>query len=109
MQSIYSEIHHRQDHLKALILDSDSINSVDSSGIHALKDLIDYCKEQEIELYFTGVKGVVRDAFQRTKIFDRLGEDHFALRLQHAVNHFDRKEYQNFKHYALQNNVVYED
>lgn len=102
--TILSYIEQKGEGLKALLLNADSINSVDSSGIHAIKAVLDYCQARDIEFYMTGVKGVVRDTFRKAGLFQQIGEDHFTLRIQHAVNHFDQEEYQTFKKYALQSN-----
>ena len=37
------------DALKLVVLDADSMNSIDSSGAHGLSDLIDSCKKQNIQ------------------------------------------------------------
>ncbi len=104
-QRLQKLIDKKGEELKAIILDANSINSIDSSGIHALKDIIEDCESRGIEIFMASVKGKVRDAFKRTHIFDKLGKDHFFLRTQHAVDFFDQQEYKSFKKYAIQNNL----
>lgn len=90
--------------LKLLILDANSINSVDSSGMHALEDIYDLCKAQGIEFYLTNVKGPVRDALYKGGLIDKVSEEHFFLRVQHAVDYFDEKDTQRYGEYVLQTN-----
>ncbi|MEM9887827.1 MAG: solute carrier family 26 protein [Bacteroidota bacterium] len=92
------------DPLSAIILNADSINSVDSSAIHAIQDIVAHCRASKIAFYMVAVKGVVRDKFKKAGVVDRIGKDHFLLRIQHAVNHFDKKEYKALEYYALQHN-----
>lgn len=104
LQTIKAQIDEHQGELKALILDADSINGIDSSGIHAFKDLIDDCKARKLPLLMTSVKGVVRDAFERTGIHDKLGREHFFMRVQNAVDFIDHDQKEKMKDYALQHN-----
>lgn len=91
--------------LKAIILNADSINSVDSSAIRVLQEIVAHCKRNNRIFYIVAVKGVVRDKFKRAGVFDVIGKDHFLLRIQHAVNHFDRVAYKALQQYALQHNT----
>lgn len=90
--------------LKLFILDANSINSIDSSGMHALEDIDDYCKTQGVEFYLSSVKGPVRDALYKGGLVDRIGEERFFLRIQHAVDSFDDKDIQRYGTYVLQTN-----
>lgn len=63
--------------LKNIIIDANGINDVDSSAIHALKELIKEYEEQGVDWYFAAVKGPVRDMFEKTGIYEHLGDSHF--------------------------------
>lgn len=91
--------------LKLFILDADSINNIDSSGIQAIETIIQRCQKQNIEFYLVGVKGPVRDIFQKANLFDIIGKEHFFMRIQHAVDFFDKKNAQNLTDYTLQHNI----
>ncbi|RMH64766.1 MAG: hypothetical protein D6677_03985, partial [Calditrichaeota bacterium] len=45
-------------------------------------------KEKQIELFFTNVKGPVRDIMKRSGYYDYLGSDHFFLSKKAAVKHY---------------------
>jgi SulP family sulfate permease len=93
------------DALKAFILEADSINGIDSSAVHALHDLHQELQSKGIELYVSGLKGPVRDKLSRAGFIQELGEDHFFIRIQHAIDHFDNKNTTgDFKSYTLQTN-----
>lgn len=71
--------------VEQLILDAGAINAVDSSAIHALEDLYEDCKKAGIGLYFTGVKGPVRDVLEKGGFAKKMGEEHFFLSVHDAV------------------------
>jgi SulP family sulfate permease len=71
--------------VEQLILDAGAINAVDSSAIHGLEDLFEDCKKAGIGLYFTGVKGPVRDVLEKGGFATKLGEEHFFLSVHDAV------------------------
>ena len=83
--------------LKLIVLDAESINRIDSTGIAMLRERIRYYKKRGILFYFAGVKGPVRDVLFRGEILEDIPLDHFFMRVNGAVN-FHRtgeKEYQN--------------
>lgn len=92
------------DSLEGIILDADSINSIDSSALHELEHLVEECEEKSRTVYFSGVKGPVRDSLAKAGFIDRVGEGHFFLRIQHAVDYFDEKKKRRYSDYALQTN-----
>ncbi len=97
------------DELKQVIFDAESINTVDSSAIHALCDIYKDLKKANIDLVFTGIKGPVRDAFKRAKFDTTIGENHFFMSIQDAVDCFDSgclfADYEKRKNYTLQTKV----
>ena len=84
-------------HLKLIVLDAESINRVDSTGVEMLKERIRFYRKKNILFYFAGVKGPVRDHLFRGKILDIITLDHFYMRVNGAVNYYKtgEKEYQN--------------
>lgn len=91
--------------LKAFILEADSINGIDSSAIHALNDLHGELNTLGVAFYISGLKGPVRDKLARAGFIDKLGAEYFAIRIQHAVDHFDNKNRDpDLESYTLQTN-----
>lgn len=84
-------------HLKLIVLDAESINRVDSTGVEMLKERIRFYQKKDILFYFAGVKGPVRDHLFRGKILDLITLDHFYMRVNGAVNYYKKgiKEYEN--------------
>ncbi len=95
--------------LKGIILNAEGIDSVDSSAMHALEEIIDEFREAGIELFFSGVKGPVRDAMVRDGIMSHIGAEHFFMSVQEAVDCFDEGCKEDRPHgreeYVTQNNV----
>jgi len=76
----------KEDKLKALIIDGESINNVDSTAIHAFEEIVSDFNSRNIEVYFTGIKGPVRDKLKSSGFLKRVNEDHFFLSIQEAVD-----------------------
>lgn len=76
----------------ALIVDASAINQIDSTALHALHDMHGDLKKQDVKMYFAGVKGPVRDKFQRSGLFDFIGRNHFFTDLKQAVSCFQKEE-----------------
>lgn len=95
--------------LDLFILDADSMNGMDSTGVHTLEELVAYCKNQDIDFFMVGVKGPVRDILHRFGFYHKIGENQFFLRVQHAVDAFDQTSANRYKKYALQTNENIED
>ncbi|MFO7580582.1 MAG: solute carrier family 26 protein [Nitrosomonas halophila] len=88
--------------LKSVIIDAASMSSIDASGIHALKEVIDDYKKRGITLYLTGVIGPVRDLLKRADITHDLGEEHFFLDISEAVARHEGIQIEPAKDYTLQ-------
>ncbi len=91
--------------LKLIVLDAESINRIDSTGVEILKDRIKYYHKKGVLFYFAGVKGPVRDALFRGKILSLIDINHFFMRVNGAVNFFktgDREHQKKYEHYIHQ-------
>ena len=77
-----------KEELKLLIIDAQSISSVDSSGMQALHDLHTFCMAHSIKLVFTSVIGPVRDTFTKEGFAQHLGTDHFFEQIDDATSKF---------------------
>jgi len=77
--------------LNQVIIEAIGINDVDSSALHALREVVDEYNSRGIDVMFTGVKGPVRDMFERSGLDDIIGPEHFYLDITHAVDSLERE------------------
>lgn len=103
-EKVESEILEKGEALKLFIMDADSMNGVDSSGVHAIEEMIEYCHDRNIQFQFVGLKGPIRDILHRAGIVEDIGDGNFFFRIQHAVDFYDKKTNQRYQEYALQTN-----
>lgn len=95
--------------LKLVIINGKSLNSLDSSGIYVLKEVIDYFKSKNIKLYFCGLNGPVRDTLYKSEIISDIGQEKCFLKTQDAIDAFEEDkssqeiDIENFK-YVKQTN-----
>ena len=75
--------------LKLIIIDGESMNNLDSSGVHALLEVIDIYKSKGIEIAFSGIKGPVRDAMYLGGVIDKINFNQFFMSIQEAVDCYD--------------------
>ena len=88
------------DKLRLIVLDAESINRVDSSGVDMLKERIRYFAKRNITFYFAGVKGPVRDDLFKGGLLDIVTLEHFFMRVNGAVNFYKTGNNENQKKYA---------
>ena len=96
------------DGIRALIINAESINDIDSSAILAIEEILTDLNNKQIELFFSGVKGPVRDAMALGKLDEKIGEDNFLMCVQDAVDAFDHKNansLEELQEYTSQSNV----
>lgn len=75
--------------LKLIIIDGESINSIDSSGVYMLNDVITKYRSMHIDIAFTGMKGPVRDVLEKSGIIKKIGYQNCFLSIQEAVDAFE--------------------
>lgn len=73
--------------LKALILDMESIDQVDSTGEEMLEKLADRLKAAGIEFYLARTKTRVYETLQRSGLVKHIGEERFFRERKHAIQH----------------------
>lgn len=91
--------------LKLIVIDAESINRVDSTGIDMLKERVAYYQKKGILFYFAGVKGPVRDDLFRAGILNIININHFFMRANDAVKFYktgDNKTQQKYARYIHQ-------
>lgn len=95
--------------LKVLIIDGESINNVDSTALHALEEIQVDFNSRGIDVYYTGIKGPVRDKMIRSGFINKVKEDHFYMSIQEAVDSYESlkkkgEKSEKFKKYVKQTN-----
>ena len=91
--------------LKLIVLDAESINRVDSTGVEMLKERIKFYKKRGITFYLAGVKGPVRDDLFRSGILSIIDINHFFMRSNDAVKYYktgDREQQEKYAKYIHQ-------
>ncbi|MCK0180450.1 solute carrier family 26 protein [Flavobacteriaceae bacterium S0862] len=99
----------KKKNLKLLIIDGESINNIDSTAIHAFEEIVSDFNSRNITVYFTGIKGPVRDKLLKSGFLKKANPDHFFMSIQEAVDYFEtdkKKEIvdNNFRQYINQTN-----
>jgi len=80
------------DGLKLIIIDGESINTIDSSGVYMLNDVISKYNNKKIEIVFTGMKGPVRDVLEKSGIMKKIRYQNSFMSIQEGVDSFLDKE-----------------
>ena len=62
---------HRDDRLRAMVLDAEAVGDIDGDGVHVLTELEHDLAARGVELHLTTVHGPVRDALTRTGHWQR--------------------------------------
>lgn len=86
--SLESRMKFHGENLKVIILDASAMNSVDSTGIHAIDGLIKDLNEKGIELYIVNAIGPVRDKLKRCGVLDKVGENRFFFDISDAISYY---------------------
>jgi len=97
------------DQLKAIILNFEGVNNMDSSAIHALDDLVKDYRAQGLEVLFTDVKGPVRDTMEIAGLTEKIGKENCFFNISKAIEYVDKSKDSSIpsslKKYTLQTNV----
>ncbi len=78
----------KRSNIRLLVIDAQSISSIDSSGIATLRELHDQCQALQITLAFTSVIGPVRDTFVKAGFVEQLGKEHCFEEIEEAIAAF---------------------
>jgi len=82
---LHEYIQRRTEPVKTIIIDMDGVNSIDSTALTTLSGLVDDLDKENIRVYFSIVKGPVRDKLLRSGLTSRIGADHFFDSNEEAV------------------------
>lgn len=95
----------KDERLKAIIIDASGINSIDSTAINCIKELTKSYKKKGITLLFSGLKGPVRDSFQKHAVFGEHGEAYFFVNIENAEKYLKGEDFNSDNIVARQSNV----
>lgn len=103
---LYDYEKEKGDKLRLLILDGESINNIDSTSIHALEEIVLDFNSRDIDVYFTGIKGPVRDKMLNSGFIKKAKQENFFMSIQEAVDYYEShekshikdKDYQKYTH-----------
>ncbi|TCI95098.1 SulP family inorganic anion transporter [Tenacibaculum sp. M341] len=90
-KQLYTHIENKGRSLKLVIINTEAIGYIDSSGIHLLKKIIKELKEKQIKIMFSGTSGPTRDILYKSGLVDVLGKENLFLRSYEAEDYYDGK------------------
>lgn len=83
--------------LKLIVLDCEAVNGVDSTAIQMLLTTVEFYKEKGIQIYFTNIKGPVRDMFTKSGLVQKMGVNKFFINNYEAVAFYKTGDLDNLK------------
>lgn len=86
-ESLNKKIENHGEDLKLIILDASAINSIDSTGVHMLTDLIQDLQQNEVELYIASAIGPVRDKLKKSGVVEKMGKNTFFFDVDEALKY----------------------
>src|SRR5690554_4274382 len=92
--------------LRVVLFNMESVTSLDSTGAHEMGEWISEWRSEGLEVFVTGAKGPVRDAFSRLGMTDYIGaermfvDDHSAIKYLEQTR--DMGETSSLINYAIQ-------
>jgi len=92
LETMEREIEVKGSELKYIVLNAESISTVDSTGVTALENLVKDLKSRGITVLFANVKGPVRDILDRCELFQKFGNHAFFLSMQAAHDAISEKQ-----------------
>ena len=102
--TIKKHLLYRSEQPEYFILDASNMHDIDSTGLHALKDIIEILNNQNIQLVICEATGPVRDLLKRSGIMDSIGPQHHFLHVSDAVTYINNPKSEDGLHYATQFN-----
>ncbi|WP_010177169.1 SulP family inorganic anion transporter [Aquimarina agarilytica] len=78
-KQVLKEINKRKNNVKALILNAESINYIDSTGIYMLRGLLNELHKKQIQLVVAAAIGPIRDIFNKSGLINEIGVSNFFI------------------------------
>jgi sulfate permease, SulP family len=98
----------KEKNLKLIVLNLESVPSLDSSGAHELTDWIINWKKNGLNISISSAKGPLRDAFEKWGLIQLIGVENVFLDEHSAIEDFDKtldpQKRNLLKPYAIQTN-----
>lgn len=94
-RELKKEIKNKGDALRAIVLNAESINYMDSSATFMLIQLIRDLQRKGIRFMIAGAIGPTRDIIFRSELIDLLGNENLFVRTYEAVESFDGRSVHN--------------
>ncbi|MEH6679032.1 MAG: sulfate permease [Sediminicola sp.] len=88
---ILARINAKGDRLKAVILNAEAINYIDSTGSTALIQVIEEVHKRNLEFYMVGAIGPTRDIIFNSGIIEELHKEYLFTRIKEAVEYYDNR------------------
>ena len=101
-ETLHEMVATKGDKLNLVVINTSGIGDIDSTAMSMLFDLEEEFSLQNIQLFFTGMRGPVRDAFHKANFYDQVGKDNFFLTVNDAIDSFEDREVLN------QGNIIME-
>ncbi|GAB2631379.1 SulP family inorganic anion transporter [Belliella aquatica] len=102
-------IQERNDQVKMIVFNMESVTNIDSTGAHELNEWINAWRKSDIDICMTSIKGPVRDVLNRWAILEAVGADHVFVDDNSAVSSFDHtmdsETLEKYTPYAIQSNL----
>jgi len=76
--------------LELILLDCECINGIDSTAIQMLETAIDFYNDKKIEVYFSNIKGPVRDMLTKSGIVNKVGAQKFFINNNDALTYYKK-------------------
>lgn len=86
-KQLYKEIQKKNHKLRKVILNAESINYLDSSAIHMLKQVITDLKKKKIEFLISGAIGPARDIIFSSGLIELIGRDNLFVKTLDAYEY----------------------
>jgi SulP family sulfate permease len=81
-----TELMRTKPHLKHIVIVSNGINDMDSSGEEGLSLLLDRARSAGIDISLSGVNESVMKVLKRTHFLEKIGEDHLFPTMESAIS-----------------------
>jgi SulP family sulfate permease len=91
-RDLIMELDIKDPELQAVVINMYPINRVDSTGAHALVEIIEDCGRNDVDIYLAGVKGPVKDVLSDAGVMDALGPNRLFHEVYDAVEHASTQE-----------------
>lgn len=79
-----------EEELRAIILNAESINYIDSTGSIVLKNVIKEYRAKGIDFFITGAIGPTRDILHKSGVIEELGKEKLFVKTHEAVDFIDK-------------------